>query len=189
MRRLLLVLVVVAAAGACSGSSANPRPVYVDAASSAFTSGKGGPPLPAELAECVGEALVDLPGAEALRDAGVNGQELADAPDLASLEVELPDEPEAQLADDLGDCGLGPAIEKLLLDAALADADVTLSADARACVLDASDDAEVEAGLAATFVDRTNGTPGFDTVVEAIDACPDAVAELGQPPADAGAAA
>lgn len=183
MRRLLLVLVVVVTA-ACSGSSADPRPTYVDAAASAFTSGKGGPPLPEELAECVGEALVDLPGAEALRDAGVSGQELADAPDLASLDVELPDEPEARLADDFAACGLGPVMEELLLDAALDEIGASLSPDSRRCVLEASVDAEVEAGLAATFVDLANGTGGFDTVIEAIDECPEALADLGRIPVD-----
>lgn len=151
----------------------------MDAASSAFTSGKGGPPLPEPLAECVGEALVDLPGVEALREAGVSGQELADAPDLVSLRVELPDDAVARLTDDLGRCGLGPVIEEVLLDAALDEIGAGLSRDARRCVLDASGEAEVEAGLAATFVDRSSGTEGFDTVVEAIDECPDAVAEVG----------
>lgn len=152
----------------------------MDAAASAFTSGKGGPPLPEALAECVGEALVDLPGAEALRDAGVSGQELADAPDLVSLQVELPGDAAARLADDLATCGLGPVVEEVLLDAGLDEIGAALSDDARRCVLDASEDAEVEAGLAATFVDRASGTEGFDTVVEAIDECPEAAAEIGR---------
>lgn len=175
MRRLLILVALLVAA--CNGS-ADPRATYVDAAASAFTSGEGGPPLPEELAQCVGEALVDLSGAEALRDAGVSGQEMADAPDLVSLDVELPDGSAARLADALGDCGLGAVMEELLLDAGLDEAGVELSAGARSCVLEASDDVQVEAGLAATFVDRANGTEGFDTVTEAIGQCPDAVAEL-----------
>lgn len=185
MRRLLLLVAAVGVGAGCS--SADPRPSYVAAAASAFTSGKGGPPLPDELAECVGEALVDLPGANALRDAGVSGQELADAPDLVSLGVELPGSPEVRLAGALGECGLGAVIEELLLDAALADAEAELSPDARECVLDASSDAAVEAGLAVTFVDRSDGSPGFDTVIAAIDECPGAVTELGQPTTDSGA--
>jgi hypothetical protein len=181
MRRIAPLLVVAALLGpACStgDDDADPRAVYVDAAASAFSSGSGGPPLPDDVATCVGAALVDLVGSEELQDAGVTAQELADAADLRSLDVDLPRDAPARLGTALGACELGGAVERPLLDAFAAESGAPLSTDAATCVTAGADDAAIEAGLAETFIDRSSGTAGFDELLDAVGACPDAVAEL-----------
>lgn len=175
----VLLAVALAIAGCTVGQSdADARAVYVDAAASAFTSGEGGPPLPDEVAECVGEAIVDVPGTEALREAGIDGQDLADAPDLRSLDVDLPDDAVDQLAEDLAACDLAAGIERPLLDAFAAESGAPLTDRAAGCVVDAADDAAVERGLAESFVDRSVGTPGFDALLRGLADCPEASTEL-----------
>jgi hypothetical protein len=173
-----LAIGAVLGAACAGGGSADPRDVYVDAAASAFTSGNGGPALPGDVADCVGAALVDLAGTTELREAGVSAQELADADDLRSLGLELPDDAEARLTADLADCDLGAAAEGPFLSAFASESGAPLSARATGCVLAAADDRAIEAGLAASFVDRSRGTAGFDELLDAIGACPDAVGEL-----------
>ncbi|HEY9556841.1 MAG TPA: hypothetical protein VIR58_08900, partial [Acidimicrobiales bacterium] len=177
-------LLAIAAAAICltscsiNGEAADPRPVYVDAAASAFSSGNSGPALPEDVSECVGAALVDVVGAEDLRDANVSAQELADADDLASLDVELPSDATERLTEDLAACDLGEALEGPLLDTFAAESGGPLTEGAATCVLEAADDRGIEAGMAATFVDRSSGTAGFDELLDGVAACPTAVAEL-----------
>ena len=181
MRRATLLLIVALLAGAgclVDDDPADLRDDYVDAAATAFTSGNGGPPLPADLARCVGAALVDLPGATELREAGVSTQELADADDLRSLDVDLPADAPERLAADLGDCDLGAAVEGPLLDAFAAESGGPISDEAAGCVTEGADDGAIESGLAATFIDRTDGTAGFDELLDALGGCPEAVGDL-----------
>lgn len=175
----VLLAGALAIAGCTVGQSdAETRAIYVDAAASAFTSGEGGPPLPDDVAGCVGEAIVDVPGSEALRDAGVDGQDLADAADLRSLDVDLPDDAVDRLAEGLAACDLAAAIERPLLDAFAAESGAPLPDAAADCVVEAADDRAVEHGLAETFVDRSVGTPGFDALLLGLAGCPEASAEL-----------
>lgn len=174
----MVVLAVLVATGACASGDQDPRQAYVDALATAFTSGNGGPPLDEEVARCAAGALVDVVGVEALRRADVSGQELADAADLRSLEVQVPSDAAATLATDFDACDLGPAVEGPLLDAFAAESGAALSDPARSCVADQASDAAIEAGLAATFVDEANGDPGFDEILAGVGACPAAMIEL-----------
>lgn len=171
---LVAVAMVGGTAGCRSGGdpgSTDPRDAYVAAAASAFTSGNGGPALASDVAECVGAALVDVVGAPELTSRGVSAQELADAPDLRSLDVPLPDGAEQTLAGDLGDCELAEALVGPVAEQIATDVDLALGEEEARCVTDSVDPGAFEGALAATFVDRARGQAAFEQVLTAVRAC------------------
>lgn len=168
---LVAALVVAGCGGADGPSATNARESYAAAAASAFTSGNSGPPVADDVAGCVGAALVDVVGASSLRSRGVTAQDLADAPDLRSLDVPLPVDAERSLAADLRDCDLAGALVGPIAAQIASDLELVLTAEQAGCVDDAVDPRAFEAGLAATFVDRASGQGGFDAVLTAVRSC------------------
>ncbi|MGK2948412.1 MAG: hypothetical protein ACSLFP_07550 [Acidimicrobiales bacterium] len=174
---LVMAAVLAAGTAGCGGAdgsgASDPREAYVAAVASAFTSGNGGPAVADDVAECVGAAMVDLVGASALTSRGVSAQDLADATDLRSLGVPLPDDAEQALAAALGDCGLAGALVGPVAEQIAVDLDLTLTDDQARCVVATVDPRAFEVALAATFVDRAVGPAGFDSVLDAVRSCMD----------------
>jgi len=186
MRRLAAVLVlpllVLPLLAACSTGddtdSGDPAAPYVNALAEVFTSGASGPELDDETADCIATAIVELAGVPALTAADVTPEELADSGDLKELGLQLPTDASATLAAGFAACDLGETVIEPFIRALAEDSDGDLSDDAVDCVVDATSKEDVEAGLAATFVQADDGAAAFDAMVVGMGACPDAVTEL-----------
>ena len=184
MRRpAVLFAPLVALAAACGSTDptserGDPADEYVEVLATVFTSGGGGPSVDEVTARCTAAAMVDVVGVPALRGADISPQELADADDLRSLGLQIPADAVATLAADLDACGLGAQLEEAFVLGLAEESGGELSAEAVACVVEASSSTALVEGLAATFVDTDNGDAGYEEVTAAVAECPSAITEL-----------
>jgi hypothetical protein len=117
-------------------------------------------PLHPERVECAAAAIVDLVGVDTLTDADISADELAEAENLESLDVNLPDDAADRLGNALAECNLGGSIEDLAVDGFTSNWETGLSSAAAACLRDNFDDRAATDALARTFVDDSSDIQG-----------------------------
>lgn len=143
---------------------------YVDAVATAMREDDDTPVGP-EQATCAANAIVDMVGVDALSDAGITAQELGDADDLTSLDVELPADVTERLGAALGECDLVGPLEDALVEGFAGQFGSELPAEAAACLRDNVDDRALLDAAAATFVDGSEDHMR-EPLSSAIGACP-----------------
>jgi peptidylprolyl isomerase len=130
-------------------------------------------------ARCIGGAIVDVATVEALQEAGVTPEELADMQSLVDLDVELAGGPQGAIADltsAFGACDFGTDLEGPLVESLGSDAGADIAGDDRDCVVEMLDDHEFELAVAETVVEGSESM--VDEILLALGRCPGAVAEL-----------
>jgi hypothetical protein len=182
--------------GACGGddddgggATSDEGAAYVDAIAASMREDEE-VPLGAERADCAATAIVDVVGVDTLRDADITPEELGDAENLESLDVEVPDDVTDRLGAAFEECGFAGTIKDVLVDSFGSELGSELPADAAACLRDNLDDQAVTDALAATFVDGSQEHMQ-EPLFSAVAACPSVATEalLAQAPADLSPAA
>lgn len=143
-------------------------------------------PLHPERVDCAAAAIVDVVGVDTLTDAGISPEELAEAGNLASLDVDLPDDAGDRLGNAFAECDLG-RIEEVLIDDFTSIWGTELSSEAAGCLRDNLDDRAVTDALASAFVDGSIEQMYMQgPLASAVAACPPVMTEvlLAQTPSD-----
>lgn len=180
MRRILVLVVGGLLLGACAESAddddgeAEP---YVDALAASMMEEDDGPPLDETQANCFATGLVDVVGVDALREADISPDELAAADGFGDLDVELPDDAAADVADALVDCELIESLEGVITASFDDEIGVALPPDAAACLADRLDDQEVAEAFAASFVE-SSGEQIEALIGSSVGACPEIASEI-----------
>ncbi len=176
-------------AGSGGGSDSDAE-AYVDAVAASIREDEEAPSISDEQATCMAEALVDVVGADTLKDAEVTPAEFADTSDFTSLDVDVPDDAADRLGADLRDCDLAGPIKDGLVDSFTSNLRSDLPDEAARCLGDHLDDEGATDGLAATFIDGSDEHLR-DLLTSAVGACPSVETEilLAQAPSDLPAAA
>jgi hypothetical protein len=181
--------------GACGGdddddgaASSGEGEEYVEAVAASMRDDEV--PMDAERANCAATAIVDVVGVDTLEDAGISPEELGDADNLQSLDVEVPDDITDRLGAAFDECGFADTIKDALVNGFTGEFGSDLSAEATACLRDNLDDEAVTDALAATFVDGSDEHMQ-EPLLSAVAACPPVAtaALLAQAPADLSPAA
>jgi hypothetical protein len=136
-----------------------------------------GPPLDETQANCFATGLVDVVGVDALREADISPDELAAADGFGDLDVELPDDAAADVADALVDCELIEPLEGVITASFDDEIGVALPPDAAACLADRLDDQEVAEAFAASFVE-SSGEQIEALIGSSVAACPEIASEM-----------
>lgn len=149
---------------------------YVEAMATSM-SGEQGATFDQEQATCMATAIVDLVGVEALNEAGVTPDDLANAESLAALDVEPPDGAAEDLGAAFDDCGIGEPLASTMVAGATAEAGDQLSEEVATCIEDNMDARRLTDALARSFLDATDDD--FQTAMgDAFAACPGALKAL-----------
>jgi hypothetical protein len=158
-----------------NGSSAP----FVEALSTALQDEESGSSLTATQADCLATAIVDSVGVTALEDAGVTPEQLADAEDIASLDVEVPSGAQEELTAAVGDCRATLVLKDQVINAFKEEAEVTLTAASNDCLSGELDDETVRSTFAAVALDASADSSELETQLKAaITACPSAMTEM-----------
>lgn len=151
------------------GGTSGGRADYVDAVTTSLREDDE-TPLGAAQTICMSTAIVDVVGVDTLREAGVSPDELGDADDLTSLDIELPGDAPDRLGAAFGECGLAGPIKDLLVDNLTEDFP-ELPPEAATCLADNLDDRDMTDGLAARLIDDSEDHLE-EPVLTAMEACP-----------------
>lgn len=159
--------------GDAAGSTADE---YVETLSSGMSAGEGAT-FDQETAACLATGIVDLIGVDALIEADVSPDELANAQSLDGLGVEAPDDAAERLGAAFDECGVGGRLATTLAAGATAEAGSQVSADVGTCIEDNMDHRALAEALARSFLDASD--QDFQTVMgDAFAACPQALKAL-----------
>lgn len=153
-----------------SGGDSN---AYVEALAASMGEGENDDiVLEEETANCVATAVVDLVGVDALEEAGISPEELADGDSYADFDVELPADAAAQLGQSMGECEIAEAMRPIVVDQLAAEAGAELPSEATTCLEENIDNQAAADALAPAFIDGSQA--GIETMVgDALLACPD----------------
>jgi hypothetical protein len=188
MRWILAIAAMVLLVSACGGDDKEKKPLtttttsddgssggdaeaYIDAVSAGWNKEV---PWDAAQVRCVAAGIVDVVGVDALTEAGITPDELVAAGDLASLEVDLPDDATDRLGDAVADCDVVATLKAMMVDAFADELGAEMTPDALACLTDHLDDQAVADGLAAELIDAFS-EQFRSLVVSATVACPEVV--------------
>jgi hypothetical protein len=144
---------------------------YVDALAETMTEGQDEISLDDETAECVATATIDMVGADALEEAGISPEDLAEAESFADVDVELPADAVTQLGTAIGECEVAEPMRPILIEGFVSGSGADLPAEATTCLEENIDDEGVGNALATAFVEGSG--EGFETALaDAVAACP-----------------
>jgi hypothetical protein len=149
---------------------------YVDAVAGSMLGNE--PQFEPAQADCIGVAIVDLVGVDILTEADISPEELGDAENLSSLDVDLPDDAADRLGAALGDCDVTGAVKERLVDSFTREAGAVAAPDAATCLSDNLDDRAVTDAMARTFVDGQGEQHVNELAVSATVACPSVMTAL-----------
>jgi hypothetical protein len=184
MRQTMVIVVAGLLLGACAESADNDAQEddgeaepYVEAMAASMMEEEDGPPLDETQANCFATGIVELVGVDALREAGVSPDEFAEAESFEDLDVDLPDDASAVVADALVECELVESLEGAITDTFDDELGFALSPEAAACLTDRLDDQAVAEAFAATFIDGS-GEQIQSLLGSSVGACPDIASEI-----------
>lgn len=145
---------------------------YVDAVAASLREDEEGPTLDEEQAACLATGMVDVIGVDALREAGISPQELADAESFTDLDVEVADDATERMTDTFVDCELVELLEGVMTDSFVEEFGADVTPDATACLADGMDDQAVAEAFAAGFVEGSEEQIAA-LVGSSVGACPE----------------
>lgn len=180
MRRTLVIVVGALLLGGCAESADNEdedAEPYVEALATSMMEEEDGPPLDETQANCFATGIVDVVGVDALSEAGISPDELAGAESFADLDVDLPDDAGAGVADALVECELVESLEGVITDTFDDELGFALSPDAEACLTESLDDQAVAEAFAASFVEGS-GEQIESLIGSSVGACPEIASEI-----------
>jgi hypothetical protein len=189
MRRKLgmmsAALILLAACGDDDGSDGDAegsegeatQEEFVNAVATSFREGEDSLSLEDPGATCVATAIVDVAGVDSLNEAGVTPDDLAEANDLTSTGVEVPDDAGTTIAAALRGCDVAEELESLVTTGLLQGFS-NLPPDQTECMTNALDGDSMIDALANLVVDQTN-SQGFEQVfVTSLRSCPVVLSEM-----------
>lgn len=186
MRRILVIVAAGLLLGACgdsgdddttAGDEGGEAEEYADALAADMTEEEDGPPLDETQANCFAAGLVDLVGVDALSEAGISPADFAAADSFSDLDVDLPDDASAAVADTLVECELVEALEGVITDSFNEEAGIALTPEAAECLADELDEQAVAEAFAVSFVEGS-GEQLQALIGSSVGACPDVASEI-----------
>lgn len=188
MRRILVILAAGLLLGACADEGdgslsttdedeGGESEEYVTAVAASLREDEDGLTLDEGQATCLATGIVDLVGVDALRQAGITPQELADAEDFTHLDVEIPDDGTERMTDTLVDCELVELLEGVMTDSFVEALGTDATPDATACLADGMDDQAVAEAFAAGFVEGSEEQIAA-LLGSSVVACPEVASQI-----------
>jgi hypothetical protein len=151
--------------------------VYVEAVAATITDDGGELALDEEAADCLATVLVGLVGAEALIEAGITPEELADAESFADVDVELPDEATARLSDGFATCDITDHLVDAIVEQFTSDLGADLAPESGACLAEAVDRTALLDAIAAAYIDGSDEESDA-LFYDMVSVCPDVLTAI-----------
>ena len=128
--------------------------------------------LDPDQAACIAIAIVELVGVDTLTEADISPDELGDAADLSSLDLDMPGDAVDRLSTAVGECDIAGVIKEGLVDSFTREVSADVAPDGAACLSDNLNDGALTDAFARTLVDGQGRQHLQDPVASATAACP-----------------